>query len=157
MAKRSDLDRLTRRWRERHDARRGDDDFRPRANPGREALARRGFPYQDLTPAEYVAEHGAAMVGFTYDEESYADAALDDWIVEVGRLLREQPEGPAKPAAARKPAATKPAATKPAVTKPAVTKPAAKRPAAPKASVRKVAAKNPAAKKRAAKKRAADG
>jgi hypothetical protein len=134
MAKRSDLDRLTRRWRERHDARRAGDDFRPRANPGREALARRGFPYHDVTPAEYVAEHAAAMVGFTYDEESYADAQLDDWIVEVGRLLREQREGP-KPAeasanerAADKPAARKPPAKKPAA-KPAARKAAAKKPA----------------------------
>jgi hypothetical protein len=124
MAKRSDLDRLTRRWRERHDARRGVDDFRPRANPGREALARRGFPYRDLTPAEYVAEHGAAMVGFTYDDESYADAALDAWILEVGRLLREQREAPTTPSAkppkasAAKAVAKKPAAKKPAAKKP---------------------------------------
>jgi hypothetical protein len=132
MAKRSDLDRLTRRWRERHDARRAGDDFRPRANPGREALARRGFPYRDVTPADYVAEHGAAMVGFTYDEESYADAELDTWIVEVGRLLREQREGPAKPVEASEASVTKPAAKKPAAKKPAAKKPAAKKPAAKK-------------------------
>jgi hypothetical protein len=33
------------------------------------------------------------MTGFTYDDESYADADLDAWIVEVGSLLREQREG----------------------------------------------------------------
>jgi len=138
MAKRSDLDRLTRRWRERHDARRAGDDLRPRANPGREALARRGFPYRDLTPAAYVADHGPAMVGFTYDEESYADVELDAWIVEVGRLLREQRDGPDEAAegatapaesSAKKPAARKPAARKPAAKKPAAKKPAAKKPA----------------------------
>jgi hypothetical protein len=134
MAKRSDLDRLTRRWRERHDARRADDDFRPRANPGREALARRGFPYRDVTPVEYVAEHSAAMVGFIYDDESYADAALDAWIVEVGRLLREQRDGPTKEppapkATPRASAAKKPAARKPAARKPAAGMPAAKKPA----------------------------
>lgn len=109
---RRDLDRLTRRWQQRHDARRSDDPFRPRANPGREALAKRGFPYRDLTPEAYVAEHGDAMPGFTYDDESYADAALDAWIVEVGRLLREGREGASAPmpkAAAAKPKpATKP-------------------------------------------------
>ena len=96
---RTNLDRLTARWRSRHDLRREDDPFRPRANPGREALAKRGFPYRDVTPADYVAEHGANMTGFTYDDESYADADLDAWIVEVGELLREQREGgsPAKP------------------------------------------------------------
>ncbi|HYN64441.1 MAG TPA: hypothetical protein VES36_07550 [Candidatus Limnocylindrales bacterium] len=129
MSKRSDLDRLTRRWRERHDARRSGDDLRPRANPGREALARRGFPYHDVTPAKYVAEHSGAMVGFTYDEESYADADLDAWIVEVGRLLREQREGPAKPAEAAE-APAKASAKKPAAKKPAAKKPAAKKPAA---------------------------
>lgn len=94
---RTNLDRLTARWRARHDLKREGDPFRPRANPGREALAKRGFPYHDVTPAGYVAEHGADMSGFTYDEESYADADLDAWIVEVGELLRAQREGGAKP------------------------------------------------------------
>jgi len=94
---RRDLDRLTRRWQQRHDARRDADPFRPRANPGREALARRGFPYRDVTPEAYVAEHGDVMPGFTYDDESYADADLDAWIVEVGRLLRERREGASAP------------------------------------------------------------
>ena len=113
---RTNLDRLTARWRARHDLRREGDPFRPRANPGREALARRGFPYRDVTPADYVAEHGADMSGFTYDDESYADADLDAWLVAVGELLREQGEGettstsaaeasPAKPKAAAEPAA----------------------------------------------------
>lgn len=127
MSKRSDIDRLTQRWRERHDARRPADDLRPHVNPGREALARRHFPYKDLTPKAYVAEHGAAMVGFTYDEEAYADPELDAWLLEVGRLLREQREGPAKP----KEEASKPAAAK-ATAKPKATtkKPATKKPKA---------------------------
>jgi hypothetical protein len=29
------------------------------------------------------------MTGFTYDDERYADAELDAWLLEVGRLLRE--------------------------------------------------------------------
>ncbi len=29
------------------------------------------------------------MAAFTYDDERYADPELDAWIVEVGRLLRE--------------------------------------------------------------------
>jgi len=95
---RTNLDRLTSRWRARHDLRREGDPFRPRANPGREALAKRGFPYREVTPADYVAEHGADMAGFTYDDESYADADLDAWLVEVGELLRVQRGGgsPAK-------------------------------------------------------------
>jgi hypothetical protein len=83
------IDRLTRRWRERHDARLAAGSPRPRANPGREALARQNFPYRMTSPADYAAEHGAAMIGFTYDEESYADADLDAWLVELGRILRE--------------------------------------------------------------------
>jgi hypothetical protein len=118
---RRDLDRLTRRWQQRHDARRDADPFRPRANPGREALARRGFPYGSVTPAAYVAEHADAMPGFTYDDESYADPALDAWILEVGRLLREGREKPAaeasapkaEPAPGPKPAAKPKAAAKP--------------------------------------------
>jgi hypothetical protein len=82
------LDRLTRRWRERHDARRGPD--RPRATGGREALARRGFPYREQTPLEYADAHATEMIGFTYDEESYADPDLDEWLVELGRILRQR-------------------------------------------------------------------
>jgi len=123
MSKRSDLDRLTQRWRERHDARRPADDLRPRVNPGREALARRHFPYRDVTPEAYVAEHGAAMVGFTYDDEAYADPDLDAWLLEVGRLLREGPEKPAKPKAAKPPAAKRARAAKPKAAKPKTAKP----------------------------------
>ena len=103
---RRDLDRLTRRWRQRHDARRAVDPFRPQANPGREAVAKRGFPFREVTPEAYVAEHADAMPGFTYDDESYADPALDAWILEVGRLLRERRERASAPkpnAAAKKP------------------------------------------------------
>jgi hypothetical protein len=85
--KRQRLDELTDRWRSRHDARRPVD--RPAADPEREALALRAFPYRTSTPADYVAEHGRDMAGFTYDEERYADADLDAWLLEVGRLLRE--------------------------------------------------------------------
>jgi hypothetical protein len=41
-----------------------------------------------MAPADYVAEHGADMIGFTYDEARYADPELDAWLIEVGRLLR---------------------------------------------------------------------
>jgi hypothetical protein len=40
-----------------------------------------------VSPAAYVAAHGDAMIGFTYDDERYADPALDAWLLEVGRLL----------------------------------------------------------------------
>jgi hypothetical protein len=82
------LDQLTARWRSRHDARRAPG--RPAADPDREALARRAFPYRTVSPAEYVGEHGNDMVGYTYDEARYADADLDAWLLEVGRLLRER-------------------------------------------------------------------
>jgi hypothetical protein len=82
------LDQLTARWRSRHDARRAPE--RPTADPDREALARRAFPFRTVSPAEYVAEHGNDMAGYTYDEARYADADLDAWLLEVGRLLRER-------------------------------------------------------------------
>ena len=128
---RTNLDRLTSRWRARHDLRREGDPFRPRANPGREALARRGFPYHDVTPADYVAEHGADMAGFTYDDESYADADLDAWIVEVGALLREQREGGSKPKASGRRPKPRPAKPK-AAAKPKARRQAAKPQAKPK-------------------------
>jgi len=83
---RTRLNHLTDRWRARHDARRPSP--RPLADPAREALAARAFPFRTLTPASYVADHGTEMPGFTYDEASYTDADLDAWLLEVGRLLR---------------------------------------------------------------------
>jgi hypothetical protein len=83
------LDELTDRWRRRHDARRPAPADRAPARPEREALAARAVPYRTTTPATYVAEHGAAMTAFTYDDERYADPALDAWLLEVGRLLRD--------------------------------------------------------------------
>jgi hypothetical protein len=82
------LEELAARWRERHDARRPSPAERPPADPEREALAARAFPYRTVSPAEYVAEHGDAMVGFTFDEARCADSELDAWLLEVGRLLR---------------------------------------------------------------------
>ena len=84
--RRRGLEELTDRWRARHDARVPRE--RPQADPEREALARRAFPYRSLSPAAYVAEHGTDMIGFTYDEASYSDPDLDAWLLEVGRLLR---------------------------------------------------------------------
>ena len=84
------LQELTDRWRGRHDLRRPSAHARPRADPERERLASRAFPFRTMTPDAYVADHGDAMPGFTYDEARYADADLDAWLVEVGRLLRER-------------------------------------------------------------------
>jgi hypothetical protein len=83
------LDQLTDRWRRRHEAARPSEHARPAADPEREALAARVFPFREVTPAAYVADHGASMTAFTYDVERYADPVLDEWILEVGRLLRE--------------------------------------------------------------------
>ena len=93
MPDRARLAVLTDRWRRRRDARRAASAERPPASSEREALATQAFPYRERTPAEYVAEHGAAMAGFTFDEERYADPALDEWLVEVGRLLRLERRG----------------------------------------------------------------
>jgi hypothetical protein len=88
VSRRDRLDALTDRWRARHDARRPQAAGRPRAPFAHEYLASRAFPYRTVAPAAYVAEHGADMRGFTYDDERYADADLDAWLLEVGRLLR---------------------------------------------------------------------
>jgi hypothetical protein len=90
MSDREHLAELTRRWRVRHDARRPADDARPAADPGRESRAAAAFPYHDVSPDRYVSDHGADMVGFTFDEARYADPDLDAWLLEVGRLLRER-------------------------------------------------------------------
>jgi hypothetical protein len=88
MTRRDRLNRLTDRWRTRHDARRPALDARPPADPERETLARRAFPFRTVAPADYVAEHGNDMTAFTYDEARYADADLDAWLLDVGRRLR---------------------------------------------------------------------
>ena len=90
MTDRGRLDDLTRRWRVRHDAARPAHEDRPPADPEREALAARAFPYRTVRPAAYVEAHGADMIGFTYDEARCADPELDAWLLEVGRLLRER-------------------------------------------------------------------
>ncbi|HEX2883025.1 MAG TPA: hypothetical protein VHQ42_00480 [Candidatus Limnocylindria bacterium] len=90
MTRRERLSQLTDRWRARHDAARPRVQDRPPADPDREALASRAFPYRTVSPAAYVAEHGADMTAFTYDDARYTDPGLDAWLVEVGRLLRER-------------------------------------------------------------------
>jgi hypothetical protein len=85
---RARLRSLTDRWRVRHDARLPSE--RPAADPEREARALRAFPFSSVTPADYVADHEADMIGFTYDEARYADRDLDAWLLEVGRLLRQR-------------------------------------------------------------------
>lgn len=97
MSRSAHLDRLTDRWRRRHDAARPVGDARPVADPEREGLARRAFPFTELSPATYVTEHGDAMIGFTYDEVRYADPRLDAWLVEVGRLLAERRRAAERP------------------------------------------------------------
>jgi hypothetical protein len=92
MPDRHRLATLTARWRQRHDARRPAPDGRPLASAEREWRAATAFPYRDVSPADYVAEHGDAMVGFTYDDVRYRDAALDAWLLDVGRRLRDRRE-----------------------------------------------------------------
>ena len=93
VADRERLERLTRRWRARHDARRTQGEARPVASAERESLAERAFPYRSTTPEAYVAGHASEMPGFTFDDAAYRDPDLDAWIVEVGRLLRELRRG----------------------------------------------------------------
>jgi len=86
MTSRDRLAQLTDRWRTRRDERQTLD--RPPAERAREALAAHAFPFRSVSPAAYVDEHGADMVGFTFDEERYIDPELDAWLADVGRLLR---------------------------------------------------------------------
>lgn len=91
-ADRSRLERLTARWRARHDAGRPALAERPPADPEREALAHRAFPYRSESPAAYADAHAADMPGFTYDDVAYADPELDAWLVELGEILRRRRE-----------------------------------------------------------------
>ncbi|HTI29269.1 MAG TPA: hypothetical protein VL687_02790 [Methylomirabilota bacterium] len=81
------LDRLTERWRARHEARIAAEGRQP-ADAEREAKAATFFPWQSQSAAEYAATHGAAMVGYTYDAYTYTDPALEAWLRELGELLR---------------------------------------------------------------------
>jgi hypothetical protein len=83
------LDRLTDRWRARHEARLAAEGRQP-ADAEREARARDLFPWRDQTPAEYAATYGAAMAGYTYDAYTYTDRDLDAWLVELGMVLRRR-------------------------------------------------------------------
>jgi hypothetical protein len=98
MARRRRLEELTRRWQDRRDARRRLLDSagtqREAADPVRAARAASAFPFRRMTPAEYVARHGSDMVGFSYDDYTYSDAALQAWLDEVGRLLRLRVKAP---------------------------------------------------------------
>jgi hypothetical protein len=92
--RRARLDRLTARWRERHEARRTLVTSRPAADPEREALATRAFPFRSVSPAEYADAHADDMPGFTYDEVAYADPELDAWLLALGEELRRRRAGP---------------------------------------------------------------
>ena len=107
MARKQRLEELTRRWQDRREERRRllDRDGTPReaANPVRAARAASAFPFRRMTPADYVARHGSDMVGFTYDDYTYADAALQAWLDEVGRLLRDRATAPLEAEASASP------------------------------------------------------
>lgn len=85
--RRTRLDRLTDRWRSRHEARVASEGRTP-ADSEREAKAAAFFPWRSQSAAEYAAIHGAAMVGYTYDAYTYSDPALEAWLRELGELLR---------------------------------------------------------------------
>ena len=110
MARKRRIEELTRRWQERREESRRTQSLdgvpREAADSVRSARAASAFPFRRVTPAEYVARHGADMVGFTYDDYTYADAALQAWLDEVGRLLRlptDKPGGEKTPDTAEPP------------------------------------------------------
>ncbi len=84
---RTRLDRLTDRWRARHEASLAAKGREP-ADAERERRAREHFPYRSETPDAYAARHAPAMIGYTYDAYTYADPELDAWLVELGQILR---------------------------------------------------------------------
>ena len=98
MAGKNRLEELTRRWQARHDQRRrahaGEGVPREPADLVRAARAASAFPFRRISPGDYVARHGSDMVGFTYDDYTYEDAALQAWLDEVGRLLRARSDEP---------------------------------------------------------------
>ena len=91
-ARRQRLHDQTRRWRERHEARRVDPAERPDADPERQARAAAAFPVREMSPLQYAERYGGEMIGFIYDEYRYDDPQLDVWLVELGGILRERRE-----------------------------------------------------------------
>ena len=88
-ARRARLERLTERWRARHEAR-VDAGARPLADAEREGRASTYFPWKTETPAEYAARYGAAMTGYTYDAYAYTDPKLEAWLLQLGEILRQR-------------------------------------------------------------------
>lgn len=87
----SRLQTLIDRWQVRHQ-RRMASGRRP-ADAEREARATALFPWRTETPADYVARHGADMIGYTYDAYTYADRDLEAWLHELGEILRQRARG----------------------------------------------------------------
>jgi len=58
----------------------------PIADPGREADARRIFPF-DMSPDEYAARHAHEWYCFSFDDYRYADPAMERWIQRLGDIL----------------------------------------------------------------------
>ncbi len=88
-ARRSRLEELTDRWRERHESRL-EADGPPAADAERETRASTSFPWRTESPAEYAARYGAAMIGYTYDAYTYTDPKLEAWLRELGEILRQR-------------------------------------------------------------------
>ncbi len=86
-SRRQRLDQLTARWRARHEARVASEG-RPLADAEREARASAVFPWRTQSAADYAATHGSAMVGYTFDDYSYADPALESLSSAQKHLLR---------------------------------------------------------------------
>ena len=65
----------------------------PFADPGREADARRMFPF-DISPDEYAARHAHEWYCFSFDDYRYADPAIDCWIQRLGDILFQREGAP---------------------------------------------------------------
>ena len=63
-------------------------DDRPRADRGREQVARETFPVNEMSPEEYAARHGVDWASFLFDEFEYSDPALEHWIQRLGKIFR---------------------------------------------------------------------
>ena len=64
-------------------------DERPLAPAAYEAEALSIFPFETMSPEEYVARHGHMVWFASYEEYRYRSAAFDVWINEMYRILRD--------------------------------------------------------------------